>query len=38
MHIKVAEQEGDITTRKLFEDILSEEEEHHHTFTKLLEE
>jgi len=36
--IKVAEQEGDITTRKLFEDILSEEEGHHHTFTKLLEE
>ncbi|MFQ5837044.1 MAG: bacterioferritin [Candidatus Bathyarchaeia archaeon] len=36
--IKVAEKEGDITTRKMFEDILSNEEEHHHTFTKLLEE
>jgi bacterioferritin len=35
--IKLAEKEGDITTRKLFEDILSQEEEHHNTFTNLLE-
>jgi bacterioferritin len=35
--IKVADEEGDITTRKLFEDILAEEEKHHDTFTKLLE-
>ena len=35
--IKVADKEGDITTRRLFEDILAEEEEHHDTFTKLLE-
>lgn len=36
--IKVAEEEeGDVTTRRLFEEILSQEEEHHDTFTKLLE-
>jgi len=35
--IKVAEEEGDVTTRKLFEEILGHEEEHHDTFTKLLE-
>jgi bacterioferritin len=34
---KVAEEEGDSTTRRLFEEILSQEEEHHDTFTKLLE-
>ncbi len=35
--IKVADKEGDTTTRRLFEEILSAEEEHHDTFTKLLE-
>jgi len=36
--IKVAEKEGDRTTKKLFEGILADEEEHHDTFTGLLEE
>ncbi len=35
--IKVADQEGDVTTRRLFEGILADEEGHHDTFTKLLE-
>jgi len=35
--IKVADEEGDVTTRRLFEEILGQEEEHHDTFTKLLE-
>jgi bacterioferritin len=35
--IKVATDEGDITTRRLFEEILSQEEEHHNEFTTLLE-
>lgn len=35
--IKLADQEEDITTRKLFEDILREEENHHNTFSNLLE-
>lgn len=34
--IKVADGEGDITTRKLIEDILGDEEGHHDTFTKIL--
>jgi bacterioferritin len=34
--IKLAAVEGDSTTRLLFEKILSEEEEHHDTFTTLL--
>lgn len=34
--IKVADEEGDVTTRNLFEEILSHEEEHHNTFSKLL--
>ncbi len=34
--IKVADGEGDSTTRLLFEEILAEEEEHKHTFTILL--
>ncbi len=34
--IKVADKEGDITTRRLFEEILGQEEEHHDTFSKLL--
>jgi len=33
---KVADKEGDITTRRLFEEILGQEEEHHDTFSKLL--
>ncbi len=34
--IKQAAQEGDSTTRLLFEEILSDEEDHHDTFTTLL--
>jgi bacterioferritin len=34
--IMVASKEGDITTRRLFEKILAEEEEHIDTFGKLL--
>jgi bacterioferritin len=34
--IKVANDEGDSTTRRLFEKILAEEEEHIDTFSKLL--
>lgn len=36
--IKIAESEGDSTTRLLFEEILSDEEDHHDKFTTLLEE
>jgi bacterioferritin len=36
--IEVAKKEGDETTKKLFRQILSDEEEHHDTFTSLLEE
>ncbi|MCX8095532.1 MAG: ferritin-like domain-containing protein [Caldisericia bacterium] len=36
--IKVAIDEGDVTTKRIFEDILKDEEEHHDTFTSLLEE
>jgi len=36
--IKLAEKEGDNTTKFLFENILSDEEDHHDTFTTLLEE
>jgi bacterioferritin len=36
--IDVAVKEGDTVTKKLFEDILSDEEEHHDTFTSILEE
>ncbi|MEM2935767.1 MAG: ferritin-like domain-containing protein [Candidatus Bathyarchaeia archaeon] len=35
--IKVADEEGDITTKRLFEEILGHEEDHLDTFTKLLE-
>lgn len=35
--IKLADKEGDTTTRKLFEQILGEEEGHHSIFTNLLE-
>ncbi len=34
--IKVADSEDDTTTRLLFEEILLAEEDHKHTFTKLL--
>ncbi|MCX8191717.1 MAG: ferritin-like domain-containing protein, partial [Nitrososphaerales archaeon] len=30
--------EGDITTARIFREILEDEEEHHDTFTSLLEE
>ncbi|MEW6455698.1 MAG: ferritin-like domain-containing protein [Acidobacteriota bacterium] len=36
--IRLAEKEGDITTKFLFESILSDEEDHHDYFTTLLEE
>jgi bacterioferritin len=36
--INVARSENDEVTWKLFQDILSDEEEHHDTFTTLLEE
>jgi len=36
--INVAREEGDETTKRLFRQILSDEEEHHDTFTSLLEE
>jgi bacterioferritin len=35
--IDLAQQEKDITTARLFEDILEDEEEHHDTFSSLLE-
>jgi len=35
--IEVARAEGDETTRRLFRQILAEEEDHHDTFTSLLE-
>ena len=35
--IEIAQKEGDIVTRKLFEEIEEEEEEHHDFFTGLLE-
>ncbi|MGQ9706802.1 MAG: ferritin-like domain-containing protein [bacterium] len=35
--IALSDKEGDITTRKLFESILADEEDHHDTFTSLLE-
>lgn len=35
--IKVAGNDGDTTTRRLFEEILADEEEHLDTFTKFLE-
>lgn len=36
--IEIARKEGDEVTRKLFESILTDEEEHHDTFSSLLEE
>lgn len=35
--IKLAEKEDDYTTKKLFEQILADEENHHNTFSTLLE-
>jgi len=35
--IQLAEQENDSTTRKLFVNILAEEEEHHDFFSRVLE-
>ena len=36
--IKLAEKEDDSTTKKLFEQILADEEKHHNTFRTLLED
>jgi len=36
--VERARTEGDVTTRKLFEDILVEEEDHHDFFTSALEQ
>ncbi len=36
--IRLAEDEGDVTTAHLFRGILEDEEEHHDLFTTLLEE
>jgi bacterioferritin len=36
--IDMARKEGDVTTARLFEEILEDEEGHHDTFTSLLEE
>ncbi len=35
--MQVAEQEGDVATKEMFEEIEAEEEEHHDFFTSLLE-
>lgn len=35
--IRAAEEDGDPTTRRLFEEILAEEEEHDNLFSRLLE-
>ncbi len=34
--IKAAKDDGDTTTKRLFEEILAEEEKHHDTFSRLL--
>jgi bacterioferritin len=36
--IETANKEGDLVTRRLFEEIVAEEEDHHDTFTSLLED
>jgi len=36
--IEMAEKEGDVVSKKLFEGILADEEEHHDLFSSLLEE
>jgi bacterioferritin len=35
--VKLADKEGDVVTKRLFESILSDEEGHHNTFSTLLE-
>jgi bacterioferritin len=35
--VKKAGDEGDVVTKQLFKNILADEEEHHDTFTSLLE-
>ncbi len=35
--VALADQEGDVTTNELFRKILADEEDHHDTFTTLLE-
>lgn len=35
--VSLAQKEGDIVTKKLFEEILGDEEGHHNTFVTLLE-
>jgi len=35
--MQVAEKEGDVATKEMFEEIEAEEEEHHAFFTSLLE-
>ena len=35
--MQVAEKEGDVATKEMFEEIEAEEEEHHDFFTSLLE-
>jgi bacterioferritin len=36
--IKLADKEGDVVTKRLFESILADEEEHHNQFSTLLED
>lgn len=36
--VALAAKENDVVTKKLFEDILSDEEQHHDTFSSILEE
>lgn len=36
--VKLAMDEGDVTTAHIFREILEDEEEHHDTFTTLIEE
>jgi len=36
--VELARKEGDETTNRIFREILEDEEEHHDTFTSLLEE
>jgi bacterioferritin len=36
--IEMAQKEGDVTTAFIFKEILEDEEEHHDTFTTLLED
>jgi bacterioferritin len=36
--VNVAAKEGDVVTKKLFEGILSDEEQHHNTFSSILGE